>query len=59
MNYLDKRYQRVREIFEEERDDVLACRIIRKGEHVEASCGECDSYAICRKVFEEESEGGG
>jgi len=58
-NYLDKRAQRITEIFEEERDDVLACNIMREAEKLSLDCDFCNCKPFCKKVFEEEAEGGG
>lgn len=56
MDKIENRLLRIKEIFEEERDDVLACRRIAKGEDEAEGCKGCESYYICKRVFEEERE---
>ena len=59
MDKFEKREQRVKELFEDEAIDVNACATIRTKPMADDGCQFCDSFYICKKVFEEESEGGG
>ena len=59
MDKEEARAVRIRELFEDEANDVLACGVIKMGRVEEESCQFCNSFYICKKVFEEEAEGGG
>ena len=48
----------MKELFEDEANDVNACNTIRMKEAADDGCQFCDSFYICKKVFEEEAEGG-
>ena len=59
MDKYEKRTQRIREIFVDEANDVCACKIVKEGERLIEDCEDCESFPFCKKVFEEEAEGGG
>lgn len=45
------------EVLEEEGDEILSCPVMRNEKSLREDCKkECDSYPICKRVFELEKE---
>ena len=56
-NYLDKRKERIKEIFDHTIEFALGCKQLNEGDFIDDICEFCDNFLFCKKVFEEEKEG--
>jgi hypothetical protein len=59
MERYKRRVQRIKELHDNEAERVQGCIVIKMEGRLPRYCISCDSFYICKQVFDEETEGGG